>query len=30
MTQTNFEKVVEFNETFGVPISKEPQLNVFD
>ena len=28
--ETNFEKVVEFNETFGVPVSKEPQLNVFD
>ena len=30
MQKTNFEKVVEFNETFGVPISKEPQLDVFD
>ncbi len=30
MSQTNFEKVVEFNKIFGVPISKEPQLNIFD
>ena len=30
MGKTNFEKVVEFNETFGVPVSKEPQLDVFD
>ena len=29
-TELDLEKVVEFNETFGVPVSKEPQLDVFD
>lgn len=26
---TNFEKVVEFNETFGVPVSDIPQKDIF-
>lgn len=30
MEKTNFEKVVEFNKIFGVPVSKKPQLNIFD
>ena len=30
MPKTNFEKVVEFNKIFGVPVSKKPQLDVFD
>jgi predicted HAD superfamily Cof-like phosphohydrolase len=28
--KTNYQKVVEFNEVFGVPVAKEPQLEVFD
>ena len=29
MSKTNFQKVVEFNKVFGVPVSTEPQKDVF-
>ena len=28
--KTNYQKVVEFNEVFGVPVSKEPIPGIFD
>jgi predicted HAD superfamily Cof-like phosphohydrolase len=28
--RTNFESVVEFNKTFGVPVHDEPQWGIFD
>jgi predicted HAD superfamily Cof-like phosphohydrolase len=28
--QTNFDKVVDFNEKFGVPIYENPQFDIFD
>lgn len=30
MTATGFEKVVEFNEVFGIEVYKEPQRDIFD
>lgn len=30
MEQSNYQKVVEFNKVFGVPITDEPQMDIFD
>jgi len=30
VSQSNFQKVVEFNKAFGVPTNTEPQLDIFD
>lgn len=30
MSKTDYQKVLEFNTSFGVPINKQPQLDIFD
>lgn len=30
MSQSNFQKVVEFNKAFGVPTNTKPQFDIFD
>jgi predicted HAD superfamily Cof-like phosphohydrolase len=30
MSKTNYQKVVQFNRVFGVPVSEQPRHNIFD